>query len=288
LLKQTVLLLILTVGTLSGIYVSGGEPEKIQNFFKDSRGSITVSASPEMTMMMQNLLFAICSVNNNITAKVNKKNYAKALTDLQGDKSDFALVDHKPTFLAEKCNDWGVIYYAATAVVIVTNEANKVSGFNTVELAKIFSQKILTWEKFTGDKNGIHLIGLYKNRRGGEIFRNIVMNGEPISRYFFPVSTGSEVDIIISSDKNAVGFRMYSKLTADTKVKLVAINGVKPEPAMIINGKYPLTIHYYLCYNKKSKNPLVAKFIKYIKTVDFSDKIIKAGLLPTLDVITKK
>ena len=284
-LKRTILLLVLTVSVLNGIYARGAEPAKSQIFFKDSSGSITVSASPEMTMMMQELLFEICSVNNKITAKVNKRKYAKALTDLQGDKSDFALVDHKPTFLAEKCNDWGVIYYAATAMVVVVNEANKVTGFKMVDLAKIFSRKILKWENFTGDKNGIHLIGLYNNTREGWLFRNLVMKQESVSRYFFPVSTGREVDIIISSDKNAVGFRMYSKLADNAKVKLVALNGVKPEPAMIINGKYPLAIHHYLCYNKKSKNPLVAKFIQYIKTVDFSDKIIKAGLIPT---ITKK
>lgn len=248
-------------------------------FFKNANGKMTVSTSAEVAGIMRQTLFEICSANNNLTAKVKEKDYANALTDLQQGKSDIALVNHKPTYLALKSNEWNVVYLAATALVIVTNERNKVTGFKSNELAKIFSRQIINWQSFTGVKADIHLIGLDAETSGGAIFHNLIMKKELISRYFFSVTTGREVDIIISADQYAIGFRMYDKPADDAKVKLVSIDNIRPEPATIINGKYPLTIRYYLCYNKKSKNSLVAKFIEYFKTTGFADKITRAGLI---------
>jgi phosphate transport system substrate-binding protein len=278
--KRAVFLIAIVISTLMEFNISAKPPAPSQAFFKNSTGTIKITAPAELASMMRKVLFEICSTNNNLTGKVEEKDYAKALTELQQGKSDIVLVKRKPTYLAKTYNNWMIIPYASTAVVIIVKNTNKITSLKVADLPRIFGGATRRWKEFSGIEGGIHLIGLYAETSGGHIFRELVMGKEPISRYFFPVSTGSQVDIIISADKDAIGFRMYSDPVEDAKVKQLAINGIKPTPATITTGKYPLAISYYLCYNKKSKNPLVAKFIEYFKTSEFAGKIAEAGLIP--------
>lgn len=276
--KKYILLLTITVSILT-CYMSFAK-EPLTNQLKAATGTISITAPAELASVMRKMLFELCSTNNNLIGKVEQKNYANALTDLQQGKSDIVLVDRHPTYLAKTFNKWIITPFAATAVVIVTNRDNKISSLKSTALPRIFSGAAQRWKEFSGTKGGFHLIGLYATTSGGQLFRNLVMNKEPVSRNFFPVSTGSQVDIIVAVDKDAIGFRMYDTTKKDAKIKLVAINTITPDKTTISNGKYPLSINYYLCYNKKTKNPLVKIFIKYFKTPEFADKLTAADFIP--------
>ncbi len=248
-------------------------------YFSQAKGSIAIAVPPAMSKVMQQILFKICSVNNNLTGNIIKLPQKRALLALQQEKVDIAIITNEPSFVIKQCNHWQIFPFAATAIVAVVNPQQKLDNISKTELTNIFGGTLSSWQKLTGNKEMLHLIGLYPETVGGELFQQFVMRKHEMSRKIFTVSSGGQVDIIVTTDRPAIGFRLYSSPDRQAPVKLLAIDHIKPDSTTICSGKYPLAIIFYICYSRKSKNPLTPIFINYFHTKMFTQQLQNDGLL---------
>jgi phosphate transport system substrate-binding protein len=149
---------------------------------------------------------------------------------------------------------------ATEALVFTLNNDNPVRNMPTAKLRQIFSAKAAKWSDLqldtvplNSDLAGKPLTVAYRARGLGaeELTRQLLLGGEampelPVSK---ALSTTKLVMDATKEDPETIGFSGFCYVTnmqRDGKVRLLAVDGVLPEPARVASGEYPLTTPLYV------------------------------------------
>jgi phosphate transport system substrate-binding protein len=164
---------------------------------------------------------------------------------------------------------------AFDGIGIIVNPGNKLESLSAHELKKIYTGKIVNWEKLKGESKTIVPVA-YKNIINSlqQQFNTTVMDipvKEEMSSSIQYVSSVEEMKNFIAKDKNAIGFipgQWYNKET-----KFLKINGIEITMSNIKNELYTLRFPINMYYSKEKKDSLKDLF-QYIKSDD-GKKIIR-------------
>lgn len=172
------------------------------------------------------------------------------------------------------------------AFVFFVNKKNPVSSLTLDEIKGIYSGDITNWNEVGGKNDSIRAFQRPADS-GSQSALERLMGEVPIMQA--PEENVAEgMGGIIRevskyrNYKNAIGytFRYYStEMVGDDEIKLLAINGVKPEKETIRSDEYPIANEWY-AVTAGTENSNTEKFIEWILSPQGQQLVEQVGYVP--------
>ncbi len=136
------------------------------------------------------------------------------------------------------------------AAVLVTGVMGCGKGGSLPDMSSMGKINVIAREDGSGTKNEFYrLIGLSDGTQSGGV-DNIAGSTDDMCK-------------MISDDKNAIGYVAYDSIKDKSDVKVLSVNGKKPDTETIRFNQYPLIRNYYIAYQGEPEG-LMQDFIRYV------------------------
>ncbi|MDU4695435.1 MAG: substrate-binding domain-containing protein [Paenibacillus sp.] len=172
------------------------------------------------------------------------------------------------------------------AFVFFVNASNPVTGLTTEQIRGIYSGELTRWSDVGGNDARIRAFQRPEDS-GSQTMLERVMDGRELAK---PpkenVASGMGGIISRTADyrnyKNALGYSFLfyaTEMVKNGNIRLLDIDGVKPERATIANGEYPFAAEFY-AVTAGSDNPNVEKLIEWIRSPQGQYLVEQTGYTP--------
>ncbi|MEC2345298.1 PstS family phosphate ABC transporter substrate-binding protein [Paenibacillus barengoltzii] len=172
------------------------------------------------------------------------------------------------------------------AFVFFVNASNPVTGLTTEQIRGIYSGEITRWSEVGGRNERIRAFQRPEDS-GSQTMLIRVMDGRELAT---PpkenVASGMGGIISRTADyrnyKNALGYSFLyyaTEMVNNGNIRLLAIDGVKPERATIASGEYPFAAEFY-AVTAGSDNPNVERLIEWIQSSQGQYLVEQTGYTP--------
>lgn len=172
------------------------------------------------------------------------------------------------------------------AFVFFVNASNPVTGLTTEQIRGIYSGELTRWSDVGGSDAQIRAFQR-PDDSGSQTMLERVMDGRELAK---PpeenVASGMGGIISRTADyrnyKNALGYSFLfyaTEMVRNGNIRLLDIDGVKPERATIANGEYPFAAEFY-AVTAGSDNPNVEKLIEWIRSPQGQYLVEQTGYTP--------
>ena len=183
---------------------------------------------------------------------------------------------------------------ATEALVFSVNAANPVNNLPREQLARIFTGQAKLWKDLgepvppTSPVAAEPITVAYRARGTGseELLRQLLLQNKPMPE--LPVSRAlSSSKLVLDAsveDSQTIGFSVFayaSNMKRDGRVKMLAVDGVVPEPNRVATGEYPLTTPIYVLTRADlgADNELY-KLRQWLSSMDGQKTLAEAGYMP--------
>ena len=169
------------------------------------------------------------------------------------------------------------------AFVFFVNARNGVNGLTTAQIQDIYAGKITNWREVGGKNEAIRAFQRPENSGSQTMLQKLMEGKELMTPPKENVASGMG-DIINQTAsyrnyKNAIGYSFLffaTEMIQNNEIKLLEVDGVKPEKSTIASGAYPLSAEFY-AVTAGSKNPNVDAFIAWILSPQGQYLVEKTG-----------
>ncbi|MBR3437390.1 MAG: substrate-binding domain-containing protein [Lachnospiraceae bacterium] len=188
------------------------------------------------------------------------------------------------TMRIEKVTNEGFVFFV--------NKRNPIDSLTLEQIRGIYSGKITNWKDVGGQDAEIVAFQRPTNSGSQTGMLSLVMGDTPMME---PVTgtvadTMNEIVDVISafdSGENAIGYSYYyyaNTMYLGENVKLIAVEGVKPNNTTIREGDYPLLTAYYAITREGDVTPETSALIRGILSERGQRAVQRAGYVPVIDV----
>ncbi len=171
--------------------------------------------------------------------------------------------------------------------VFFVSRSNPVDGLTSDQIRKIYSGEITNWKEVGGrDKP----IAAYQRNEGSgsqsallRFMGDVPVMKPPMDQENDLMSGIIEDVADYRNDGGAIGFsfRYYTEeIMKNHRVKLLAVDGVKPDLANITAGSYPLTSPFYAVTWEGNPNPNVSRLLDWILSEEGQSIVERSGYAP--------
>ncbi|MEW9052149.1 MAG: substrate-binding domain-containing protein [Neobacillus sp.] len=172
------------------------------------------------------------------------------------------------------------------AFVFFVNPKNKVDSLTVEEIQGIYSGQITNWSDLGGNRDRIVPFQRPKNS-GSQTLLEKIMGETAIMtplKEEVPAGMGGIMEEVADyrNYKNAIGFsfRFFATgMNPNPDIKLLAINGIEPNPENILSGQYPFTANLYAISVKDNPNQEIEPFLNWMKGPQGQEIIEKIGYI---------
>jgi phosphate transport system substrate-binding protein len=172
------------------------------------------------------------------------------------------------------------------AFVFFVNPENKVDSLDVSEIQSIYSGKIKNWSEL-GSKNERIIAFQRPKNSGSQTLLEKIMGDTPIMEPLkedVPEGMGGIIEQVADyrNYDNSIGFsfRFFATGMRDnSKIKLLAIDGVEPTPENIASEKYPFTANLYAISLKDNTKTTIEPFLEWMKGPQGQEIIEKIGYI---------
>lgn len=172
------------------------------------------------------------------------------------------------------------------AFVFFVNSRNKVDNLSTSQIQGIYAGKITNWNELGGKNNKIRAFQRPENS-GSQTMLQSLMEGKELMtppQEDVVAGMGGIIDQTASyrNYKNAIGYSFLyfaTEMIQNNEIKLLKVDGVKPDKNTISSGDYPLAPEFY-AVTTGSNNPNIDKFIEWILSPQGQYLVEKTGYTP--------
>ena len=225
--------------------------EKIFTFTRDNMPRLDGSTSTVP------LAEAVCSVllgenRAEVADLVQFDQTTEAYYNLINGYADLLIVGEYNEYVVEEKEklgfEWERAPFAADAFIFVVNEDNPVNSITIDEAKRIYTGEITNWNELGG--NDQQIIPLQRNSNAGSqnLMEKLVMKGTPMmdAPIAYVVNTmGQLMEVAKGYDGSAgaIGYTVYyyaEEMKMAQGLKILAIEGIEPNPATIRSEEYPL------------------------------------------------
>ncbi len=170
------------------------------------------------------------------------------------------------------------------AFVFFVHKDNPIDSLTTSQIQDIYSGKITNWKEVGGKNEDI--VAFQRNEGSGSQSMLIrFMDGKeimkPPSKQVNDLMSGIIEQVADYKNKtNSIGFsfRYYLEgIIKNPDIKMISVDGIKPNIENIKNGSYPITTSLYAVTYKDNQNENVQKLIKWILSKEGQEIIEKTG-----------
>lgn len=168
-----------------------------------------------------------------------------------------------------------VIAYDCIAVVV--NPSNPVENLTLDQLRDIYAGRINNWKEVGGPDKEIIVVNRDEASGTREAFHKLVM-GDAEFRNDAIIQPGTgQIKSFVASTPEAIGYITLG--VADSSVKVLKIDGVKPSLETVKDGSYRIQRKLYLV-TKGEPEGLAATFIDYCLSDKIQEGIVKEHFIP--------
>lgn len=159
---------------------------------------------------------------------------------------------------------------------MIVHADNPITNLSIEQLRLIYGGRVTDWQALTieQDLGEIQLIGREEESGARILFDERVMRGERLSLTALIAPTNAAAFELVRGNRFAIGYVDQAYIqNVDTQVRVVAVDGLLPEPDTIADQTYPLIYPLYLVHRT---NPTadVDMFVKWL-TSDSGQAIIR-------------
>jgi phosphate transport system substrate-binding protein len=226
----------------------------------------------------------------------------KAIARVAGGEIDMAFVSRAPTEAEIQAADKKGVKLrndklATEALVFMVNRDNPVNGMTRDQLATIFTGQAKKWADLKIAKFPLNhpianqpITVAYRARGLGteELMSQLLLKGQPMPE--MPVSKAlASTKLVLDAtneDPETIGFSVFvyaNNMQRDTRIKVLSIDGVLPEPGRVASGEYPLTTPIYLVSRQNLEpNSSLAGLRRWLLDMPGQQLLAEAGYMPTM------
>ncbi len=169
------------------------------------------------------------------------------------------------------------------AFVFFVNSRNEINGLSTAQIQDIYAGKITNWREVGGKNEAIRAFQRPENSGSQTMLQKLMEGKDLMTPPKENVASGMG-DIINQTAsyrnyKNAIGYSFLffaTEMIQNNEIKLLEVDGVKPEKSTIASGEYPLSAEFY-AVTAGSNNPNVDLFIEWILSPQGQYLVEKTG-----------
>lgn len=150
--------------------------------------------------------------------------------------------------------EWEMTPFAMDALVFVVNEENPVSNLTEEQIRDIYAGEITNWSQVGGED--LEIVPFQRSGEAGSqtVMEALVMRGTPMGTAPADLVRGEMGDLMeaVAAYDNtaaAIGYTLYYYAHAMTQaqgLKILSVDGVKPDAETIRSGAYPFRNYYYV------------------------------------------
>jgi phosphate transport system substrate-binding protein len=169
---------------------------------------------------------------------------------------------------------------AKDGIVVIVNNANKISALTINQTKDLFSGNVTDWSKMGGSAGSVSVITREDGSGTRDGFQNLVMggkNGTSILKTAIVQSSTEAILQAVKGDPNAVGYISLASLTGD--VKAVTINGIAPSEKTVSDGTYKI-VRPFIFLTKGEPTGVVKDFIDFTMSAEGQKIVKEAGAVP--------
>lgn len=207
-------------------------------------------------------------IENINEASLNYSNTHPGYVKLINDEVDLIVVTEPSEEELKLAKDAGVelevIPVVKEGFVFYVNANNKIESLTTEQIQKIYTGEITNWNQVGGDNQKITAYQRPVNSGSQTGMLSLVMKNLKLMKAPKEdlIQTMEEIINLVSSyknGKNAIGYSYYYYATTmfetidpnvASNIKLLGVDGVKPNNQTIKESSYPFTTAYYIVINK--------------------------------------
>lgn len=170
-----------------------------------------------------------------------------------------------------------IIPIAYDAIAVIVNPSNPVTSISTEDLAKIFSGEITNWKDVGGRDEEIILVNRDEASGTREAFSKMIMKERDFTKHAVIQPGTGQVRSIVENTPAAIGY--ISLQYANDRVKVLALDGVRPTLETIADGTYPMVRKLYFL-TRGTPSESAQAFIEYILSDEVQEKVVGKMFVP--------
>jgi len=169
------------------------------------------------------------------------------------------------------------------ALVLIAQHSNPARNLTLQQIYNIYLGRISRWNTVGGSHQAIHLYSIASPLDGLEFDLRQFIYGrgdQQVAAPWLYLNT-RQMDSAAGQDPQSLAVTAYSNVFRDRHVKMLAVEGVRPDAATIVAGRYPLYIPLYFAILPGGRHAAeVARFMAFLKTPAAAAVMRAHGLLP--------
>lgn len=127
---------------------------------------------------------------------------------------------------------------AMDALAVVVHPANPLDDLSVTQVRDIFAGRVVNWHEVGGPDHPIVRIGRSASSGTTQTFATLALKGDTLAADTAIVASAAAVHDAVAAAPGAIGF--VGLAFADARVKVLALDGVRPDATSIADGSYPL------------------------------------------------
>ncbi|RMG50142.1 MAG: phosphate ABC transporter substrate-binding protein [Gammaproteobacteria bacterium] len=172
--------------------------------------------------------------------------------------------------------------FAYSPVVFVVNASvTGVDSLSTEQVLGIYSGRVGNWKELGGPDAVIRVA----NREKGDSSRSVLEKKVPGFKALTPVGgtlyNTPETVRTLAENPFTIGYLPLA-MAHDSRLKVLAFNGIRPEADAVLSGRYPLASPFGLIW-KDGVRPEALGFMAYLFSPEARELMRRAGVVPTID-----
>lgn len=171
------------------------------------------------------------------------------------------------------------------ALVIVTSRHNPLRSITLKQLHDIYYGKIHNWRQVGGRNEPIHVYAVASPTDGIEYSLRKLLFGrgnQPVAAPRLYINVRS-LEQGVALDPDGMGVSTLSGVIGNPKLKMLAIDGVRPSLANVADGHYPLYTPLYLVTRQDEHNASATAFVDFATSAAGQRVLRRHHLLPYAD-----
>lgn len=167
---------------------------------------------------------------------------------------------------------------ALDALCIVVGQGSPLEDISREELALLFGGYRLDWGELEAGSGQPEIVVLLGESASARLFQRVVMGQETITTAALVMPHDRGVLEHVAAHPRAVGY--LSRAYADERVKVLALDGVRPEAREIREGRYPLA-YALTAHLVAQPSEEAAAFVAFLSSAEGRRLIERRYVLPS-------
>lgn len=167
---------------------------------------------------------------------------------------------------------------AFDAIAVIVNPDNGIDELSSEQVRLIFNGTYTNWSELGGADMRIGLVNRDEASGTREAFYKIVMQETPFDRTAAVLPGTGQVRSVVAEARGAIGY--ISLGFVNDEVKVLAVDGVVPSEATVVDGSYPIQriLHFFTVGEPQGD---AARFIDFVLSDEVQSGLVReAGFTP--------